>query len=301
MVLARYAGTLSFATGMFRSSGEVLSGSIDRALEIGHRLNDAEILALPMALKSIELIRHGDRPTGLPLLEESVGYLEQYVVNEASFYAGMAMLTHAELGEFDEAESWLNKTRELAERSGDPKALADLQIFTGMLRRLQGRQEEGLAAARKGFELAVEAKEIFCQTMGSFVAGQIVLEMNGAAPAIQWLDQASELSHAIGVPEIIRMCDVTLNAARAMNGAGPEAIAQLDQLVKLTHDNDGPLEEALAHWRRAQALLATPNGDRVAAKRDLEASVAILTTLGTQPYLGFVRQELADLAALDRA
>jgi hypothetical protein len=89
------------------------------------------------------------------------------------------------------------------------------------------------------------------------------------------------------------MCDVTLNAARAMNGAGPEALAQLDLLVAQTHDNDGPLEEALAHWRRAQALLATPNGDRGAAKHDLEQSVMILTKLGTQPYLGIVQHELA--------
>src|SRR5262249_47801442 len=156
---------------------------------------------------------------------------------------------------------WRAKTQELAERSGDPKALADLQIFTGMLRRLEGRPEEGLAAARKGFDLAVEAREIFCQTMGSFMTGQLELELHGVAPAIEWLEGAAELSHTIGVPEVMRMCDLTLNAARAMNGAGPETLAQMDLLVEETRENDGPLEEALAHWRRAQAVLATPSAD----------------------------------------
>jgi tetratricopeptide (TPR) repeat protein len=292
LVLARLAGTLSFAEGMFRAQAGELRTTIDRALEIGHRLGDPEILALPSALRGIQLVREGKRVEGLPLLEEAVAGLEQYLVNEASFYAGMTMSTHAELGQFDEAERWLVKTRELAERSNDPKALADLHIFTGMLRRLQGRPEEGLVAVREGYELAVQAKETFCQAMGSYMTGQLELEVNGAAPAIRWLDQASELSHRIGVGDFTRICDVMLNAARAMNGGGPEAIAQLDLLIDQTRENDGPLEEALAHWRRAQALLAMPNADRGAAKRDLEASVAILTELGTQPYLGLVQQEL---------
>jgi predicted ATPase/class 3 adenylate cyclase len=292
LALSRLTGTLSFATGMFRSSGEV-HAVLERALEIGHRLNDPEILAIPSALKGVELARGGNRKEAIPLLEEAEGALEQYQVNEASFYAGMTMMTHAELGNFDAAERWLIKTRDLAELSHDPKAQADLQIFTGQLRRLQGRNEEALAASRLGFELAVEAKEVFCQTMGSYMTGQMELAVHGAVPAIEWLDRAADLSRQVGVDEVIRMCDVTLYTARAMNGAGPEAITQLDELIKLTHDNDGPLEEALAHWRRAQALLATPTGDRDAAKRDLEASVAILTRLGTQPYLGIVRHDLA--------
>ena len=94
------------------------------------------------------LIDEGRRREAIPMLEEAVDLLEQFLVNEASFYAFELSFTHAQLGEWDEAGAIAARGQELAERSGDPKALADADIFQGLMLGMQGRHEEAIALAR---------------------------------------------------------------------------------------------------------------------------------------------------------
>ncbi|MEA2348121.1 MAG: hypothetical protein QOG62_1908, partial [Thermoleophilaceae bacterium] len=297
LVLARQAGTGAFETGLFRVGDEIQASRIARALEIGRRLHDPEILAFPSALKGIELIRTGNRRDAVPLLQEAIGSLEQYVVNEASFYSGQLALTLAELGETAAGEVELARARVLAERSGDPKALADIEIFTGFFLSMQGRHAEALEYGKRGFQLAMESKELLCQAMGAYLSGQSEMELQHPVPAIHWLDQATSLAAASTAPGMARMCTVALKAAQALAGEGQEALAGLDLLIDQTRAAGDPVDEALALIRRAQIMVSLPTPDVAAARSDVGTAVAILDRAETRPYAEMARQFLAQLNA----
>jgi len=258
---------------------------IDKALEIGHRLNDPEILALPSALNGIRLMREGHRREAIPVLIEAVDALELYVVNEASFYAGQLALAYAELGEFETARPIFARARALAERSADPKALADVDIFEGMFLMIQGRPDDAAAFAKRGAATAEAAGELLCQTMGTWMAGEAELAAERVGPAIQWLQDANELAATCKAPDIVRMTNVTLMAARALSGEGLAALAGLDLLLDETRAAGDPLDEAMVLLRRAQANAMLPSGDRTSAKTDVEDAIVILKRLETRPYL----------------
>jgi tetratricopeptide (TPR) repeat protein len=263
---------------------------IDKALEIGHRLNDPEILALPSALDGIRLMREGRRREAIPVLAEAVDALEKYVVNEASFYAGQLGIAHADLGEFETAAPIMARARELAERSADPKALADIDIFDGIFLGLQGRHEEAAILAKRGAATAKAAGELLCQTMGCWVAGENELAAERMGPAIKWLQEANDLAITGQARDVVRMTSVTLKAARALGGEGLPALLGLDLLVDETREAGDPLDEATVLLRRAQANAMLPSGDRASAKRDVDAAIAIFTKLETQPYLDAAEQ-----------
>jgi len=288
LVYAREAGSRAMLE-LLRNAGHQ-QAVIDKALEIGHRLNDPEILALPSALNGVRLMREGHRREAIPVLAEAVDALEQYVVNEASFYAGQLGIAHAELGEFETAKPIIARARNLAERSADPKALADIDIFEGIYLGLQGRHDEAAAMAKRGAATAQAAGELLCQTMGSWVAGENELAAQRMAPAIQWLQDANDLAVTCKAPDVVRMTNVTLKAAHALAGEGLPALIGLDLLLDETRAAGDPLDEATVLLRRAQVNAMLPSGDRVSAKTDIEAAIAILTKLETRPYLELAEQ-----------
>jgi class 3 adenylate cyclase len=288
LVYAREAGTRAM-TELLRSAGHQQE-VIDKALEIGHRLNDPEILALPSALDGVRLMHQGRRREAIPVLAEAVDALEKYVVNEASFYAGQLAIAHAELGEFEAAAPIIAQARRLAERSADPKALADVDIFEGIFVGLQGRHGEAVVLAERGAATARAAGELLCETMGSWVAGENELASQRTAPAIRWLQQANDLAITCQANDVARMTRVTLQAARAIAGEGPAALNGLDLLLDEARHAGDPLDEATILLRRAQANAVLPSGDRASAKTDVEQAIAILTRLETRPYLEMAQQ-----------
>ncbi|MDO8483827.1 MAG: hypothetical protein Q7S35_02640, partial [Candidatus Limnocylindrales bacterium] len=259
--------------------------AVERAMEIGQRLGDPEILAIPMALHGLALIHDGHRREAIPVLGEAVDALERFVVNEASFYAFALALTHAELGDLESAELVAARAQELADRSGDPKALADADIFRGIMLALQGRYEEGTAFALRGGERAESIGELMCMTMANMVVGQNELAMQRPGPAIEWLERAQSLAGQCRAVDVGRMTTVTLKVARAMAGEGPGALSGFDLLLEQTRAAGDPLDEAQVLLRRAQVNATLPTGDRDSARSDAAAAVAILRRLEVQPMI----------------
>lgn len=293
LVLAREAG--SRAAAVQHREPDALLGIIERAMEIGGRLGEPEILALPRALYGLFLIGQGRRREAIPVLEEAVDLLERFVVNEASFYAGHLAMSHAELGEFEAATDVVRRARALADRSEDPRALADADIFEGYILGLQGRNEEGAALARRGGQTAEAAGEVFCQSMACLVAGENELAMRRALPAIQWLEQARDLAVRSDGEMVERQSAAGLKTAQAIAGGGPAALEGMDRLVEQAREAGDPLHEALVLMRRAQATAAVRSGDRALARADIEAAIAILRRIEARPYLETAEQLYATL------
>jgi len=293
LVLARQAGTQVLGAGAYHlNAGRV---SIERAVGIGRRLDDAEILALPRALQGLKLVAQGRRREAIKVLHEAVELLSRFHVNEASFYAGQLAITYAQLGEFADAEREVTRAREMAELSGDPTALADARIFTGVLLGLQGRHEEAAALAREGFGIAGTVNELVCQTAASGLAGEMEMMQGNLGPAIEWLEKSVSIAHACSAVDFERIATVSLKVAQAMAGEGRRALDGFDGLLEETRASGDPAEEARALMSRAAANATIAEGDRALAKADLEAAIPILKRLELRPMLEAAEQMYARL------
>ncbi|MEO7117592.1 MAG: adenylate/guanylate cyclase domain-containing protein [Candidatus Limnocylindrales bacterium] len=258
---------------------------VERTIRIGSELGDPEILAIPLALRALELVHDGQRREAIPVLEQAVESLERFVVNEASFYAFELSWAHATLGDFAAADGAAARGQALADRSGDPKALADADIFRASILSMQGRYEEATALALRGGERAASINELMCMTMANFVVGQSELAMERNGPAIEYLTRAEDLAEQCQAVDIGRLTTVTLKVARALAGEGPGALHGLDLLIDQTRAAGDPLDEGIVLLRRAQANAMLPFGDRVAARADADAAVSIFRRLEARPLL----------------
>lgn len=259
--------------------------AIDGALEIGRRLDDPRILGVPLAIKGLMVAGRGRRTEAIGILEQAVLRLEGIETAEAAFYAGQLVVINAELGEFEAAERAAARARELADRSGDPNALADADIFEGMSLALQGRHDEALALAQHGAAGAAAIGNLACEAAGSFLAGEQELALGRLGPAIDWLEKASDIAVYCQAVDVERMSAATLTVARAMAGGGVEALHGLDALLGQARAADDSLSEARILLRRAEANATVPNGDATQARSDLEASIVILRSIEARPYL----------------
>jgi class 3 adenylate cyclase len=294
LVLAREAGSRFAAT--YLREAKTLAQIVERATEIGRRLDDPEILAIPLAIQGLRLMNHGQRREAIPVLEEAVDLLERFVVNEASFYAGKLAVLHAELGDFEAAERVVARARALAERSEDPRALADASIFDAFVNGMQGRTEVATALARKGERIAATVGEVYCQAMACWVAGELAFDAANPIPAIEWLDEAKGYAAQAGGEDLGRVIAASLSSARAIAGEGPAALKGTDVLLEEAHGTDDPLDEALILFRRAQANASMPDGDRHRARADVDGAIAIFQRLETRPYLEQAERLRATLA-----
>ena len=190
-------------------------------------------------------------------------------------------MINAELGEFGAAERAAARARTLAERSGDPNALADADIFEGMSLAMQGRHDEALALAQRGAAGAAAVGNRGCEAVGSLLAGEQELALGKLGPAIDWLEKANDIAGYCQAVDVGRMSAATLGVARAKAGGGAEALHGLDELLDQVRAADDSLSEARILLRRAEANATVENGDPVQARADLEASMAILRAIET--------------------
>jgi class 3 adenylate cyclase/tetratricopeptide (TPR) repeat protein len=283
LVLARTAHLRHLQEGV--GDVDAFEAALEGALEIGHELEDPNILGQPMAIKGVTLAARGQRREAVKVLEQAVVQLEGIDTASAAFYAGQLGVIYAEVGDFLAARRAADRSRALAELSGDPNMFADADIFQGMALAIEGRRDEALALARRGAESAAAIGNLGCEAAGSFLAGEQELAMGKFGPAIGWLEKANGIAAYCSAVDIERLSAATLKAARAMSGEGAEALHGLDPLLEQARAANDTLSEARILLRRAEAHATVANGDRNQARSDVEASMRILRGIETVPYL----------------
>ena len=277
LTLAREARTLNLqgADGQAAAFKAALEG----AITIGHRLDDPAILGHPLAIKGLLLAEQGRRADAIEVLEQAIRQLEEIETADAAFYMGQLGVVHAELGDFPAAARAAVRSRALAERSGDPNALADADIFEGMALAMEGRHAEALVLAHRG------------------ASGEQELALGNVGSAINWLEKANDIAVYCQAADVQRLSAATLKAARAMAGEGVEALHGLDALLEETRRVGDRLSEGRILLRRAEAHAVVSHGEPNEARSDLEAAVAIFRAIGAKSYLERTERLGATLSA----
>jgi tetratricopeptide (TPR) repeat protein len=264
---------------------EMLRRSLDESLRLGELVEDPELRALPKVHMGEVRLSQGEFDAAFRLWCQAVPELERtsnLVV--ASFYAGMASRALAYLGEFDEAEQWVDRSRTLANATGDPNAILDADLFAGWLEADRGNLVEALEFTQRAIEAADEVGNIACSMMGNMLAGNQQLRMGEPEAALAFLTRGNELAEYCEVGrDTIALSEAWLAQARAR--LGEPSLPDLDAALEAAKEVRNPLNEGLILLERATVRLLSDPPPWELAFADFEAAETIFDKIGARPFL----------------
>ena len=258
--------------------------SLDRVAEIGDRLGDPSLRAMPLALAGLMQVFTGPIRKGVEALEEAVPLMESgrdFI--GASFARGSLAMGYAQLGEFDKAEVASANATELA-KSADLIAQLDAQIAESMLRSARGQVDQAIPIAEACVNRATETGASACVMASSWVLGDLLHREGRFEEAKATLRRGSDLSLVVDRVAWRPTLVAWLGGATAALGEADEP--HWDEALEIARTNHNTMGEAGILAKRAEATAR--RGDVDAARPDFEAAIRILEREGARPMLARV-------------
>ncbi|HSJ33845.1 MAG TPA: hypothetical protein VLB85_02215, partial [Acidimicrobiia bacterium] len=262
-----------------------LRASLEAAFELAESLDDPELRARPAAHMGDVRFYHGDFQGAVDLWLEAVPELERSGnLTQASNYAAMTSRAYSTMGYFQEAERWLERTTDLAERSGDPNAVLDAQIFAGWLEADRGNLAKAQEFTRQAVESADELGNLACSLLANLLAGSQQLQMGEAESAVTHLERGGEMATYCQVgTDLLALGRAWLADARAR--LGTPSMDEFDEALEAAREVHNPLNEGLILRHRATARLLVQEPDWEAALSDFESAIGIFEKTGARAHL----------------
>ena len=274
------------------ATSDELRHALEQGLSFAEASGDPEALAYARVILGEAKFMAADYEEAVALLEEAVPALKAAGhLSAAGHHGGSLASAHAQLGAFGRAHEWIERSDELARRSGDPLAISDVGIARGLIAALEGDPAKAIAYASEAAATADAVDNFACAIVARALVGDQCLLIGDAGRAIPVLEQAAELAQTSGmVPEFGAFTNVLLDSARAqLTRTSPtlDRYARALQLVRASHDR---LKEAELLRQRARDRMAAGHETDLALA-DFAASEAIFDRLGARPSLAQTLQE----------
>ena len=254
--------------------------SLGRMQEIGDRIDDASLSALPLALIGMNNVFAGSVRDGVKQLSEALPKLGDGPGSIAvAFARGSLGVGLAILGEFDAAVAAAKQATEIAQK-GDVIARLDAMIMESMVRSLMGDLESAMPLARECVDLAEGTGASACVMASSWVLG------DGFHRQGRFAEARDVLARGAAVSEVVdrKVWRPTLQAwLRTSVAALDDADADFEESLASTRAINNRLGEANILAKRAEVAVRRGNLD--AALADYETSTAILEAEGARPGL----------------
>jgi tetratricopeptide (TPR) repeat protein len=276
-----------------------MRNSIERARELGEKLGDETLVALPLGVIGSAKHAEGRFREAIADGSKAVEILERREqFSHASIFAGGVAMSYGTLGEFTAAEEWLERSRILADKSCDPNALLDADLAYGFVESERGNLRDALEHTQRAIDQAKEVGNNACALFGSFMLGDAHLRLGEAEAAIPALEQSGDLAQYCNVGSVAALSAGWLAAARARIG-GADGVEGLTASLKAARAHGDPLGEAQIHHLRASVLASVEEPDWDAVFEDFDAAVGGFEQLGARPHLARALHDYG--VALDRA
>ncbi len=221
-----------------------------------------------------------DFEPSLVLLLEAVDGLEAAGrLSDAAWHVIVAADVAATVGRFGEADAWLVRGDDLADRSGDPNMIADVMLIRGKVIADRGSLEEAREHMEQGLALAEESGNIFCTLVGNFFMADQKLRQGDPGAAIPHLEKSSELAAFCNAGPFTMLGQAWLAAARAR--LGDLDPSEFDQPLAMAQGAGSRLGEGMVRLHRGVTLSTVDPG---AALEDLETAESLFEQVGAIPY-----------------
>jgi tetratricopeptide (TPR) repeat protein len=273
--------------------------SLERVTEIGKRLKDPSLAALPLALVGLAQVFNGPIRDGVAKLEQAVPLLQQrHDAIGAAFARGALAIGYGNLGEFDKAEAAARNATEIA-AGGDLIAQLDALIAVAWVASARGRLDEAIPTAQACVTRAEETGATACVVASSWVLGDAYARQGRFGEAKLALQRGHDIAAVVdrkGWRPTLRAWLGTTDAALGAMAA-PE---EWEEALATARSIGNRVGESGILLKRAEALARTQAWD--AAVADFAASAAIAEELGVRPSLARVYRGWGEaLRAMGRA
>ena len=255
---------------------------MDRAYALAPQVQTAELRAYLEGMMGQVLRSADEYAAAVELAGGSVGPLEDAGrVGEAGFNAALTADVEASQGHFDEAARWIARGATLAEASGNPNVIADVELMKGRIAAARGELETALAHTRFGMETAESAGNIQCTLVGNFLVADQQLRRGDAEAAIPHLERTFELGAYCNAEAIVGLGNAWLASARARLGdLDPNAFAGPLEQAQAGRSRSG---EATVRLQRAIAIAGSPEPDWDQTFDDFARAIALFASIGARP------------------
>jgi class 3 adenylate cyclase/tetratricopeptide (TPR) repeat protein len=282
-----WIGWVRHTMGEWYARSPALRASIERAREIGERLEDDTLLGLPLGVMGSAKHSAGRFREAVADLTSAVALLErQERLATASIFASIAAMASGRLGTFADADTWLARATSLAERSGDPNAALDADLAAGSVATERGHLRDAMEHTTRAIEQATEVGNVACALVGSFFLGDQHLRLGDAAGAIAPLEQSSRLAAYCDAGSYAGLSQAWLATARARNGGDLAAeLADLEATLEVARDTRDVVGEAEILRHRASLRAGAPSPDWDEVLTDLATAAEMFERMEALPAL----------------
>jgi len=285
--------------GELPGSSPGLKHALDEAARIGEALGDPSANAIPRAFMGVGLIftghlREGTRETrdALDLMEGNADSLSTAMLN------GFLALGYARLGEFDAAESTLERSEDLSAK-GD--ARLDSEIARVSLHLERGDLEAGVEL---GTRCAADAEALgatACGVAANVLLGSVRLQLEDVLGAKSPLERGLELAAVTSMPAMRTLGQAMAGSVRARLGDKPAGVAEWGEALAAAQAMSDRYGEAVTLWNRGRSRSRQREPDHAAALVDLDAARALFESMEARPAIARVlRDQSQTLRALGR-
>ena len=260
--------------------------SLDRMREIGKRLGDESLQALPLALIGMNNVFGGNLRDGVAQLAEAVPQLDSgHDSIAAAFARGALGVGYANLGEFEKATTAAARATEIAQQ-GDVIAQLDALIMDSMVRSMMGDLDAAVPLARQCVERSEETGASGCIMASSWVLGDAFHRQGRFTEAREVLQRGADVSSVVDR----RLWRPTLQAWLGTTAmALGDADADFEEALETARSIGNRAGEAGILTKRAEA--SARRGDVAAAIPDFEVSTSIYDEAGARPLLARTLQQ----------
>jgi tetratricopeptide (TPR) repeat protein len=285
-------GRVRHGRGESFTTSPALRASLEEAVRLGADLGDDSIRAVPLSLIGSARLAASDHSGAIECLEQALPILESLDdYANASLTAGTLARAHARSGDFAAARQAITRSVPLAEKSGDPNVIVDVQIFSGIVAAERGDLDEAVRHTREGVELADEVGNTYCSLVGNFYLGDQYLRRGDAKTAMASLTRSRDLAEFCDAGSLMSLSDAWLGAASArLVDAGD--LRAFDAPLRHARAIGDRYGEGLVLQLRSRARASQPNPDWASSIEDLRLAATNLEELGARPALTRVLGDL---------
>ena len=254
--------------------------SLDRMREIGDRIGDPSLSALPLALIGMNNVFAGSVRDGVAQLSEALPQIGDGPGSIAMAFARGALgVGLGILGDFDAAMAAAQEATEIAKK-GDLIARLDAMIMESMVRSLKGDLEGAMPLARECVDIAEGTGASACVMASSWVLGDGFHRQGRFAEARDVLARGAEVSEVVDR----KVWRPTLQAWLTTSIAAlDDSAADFEEALASTRAINNRIGEANILVKRAEVAVRRGNLD--AAIADYQTSTGILESEGARPNL----------------
>jgi len=140
---------------------------------------------------------------------------------------------HFGLKQFPEAKAMYRKASERIDRTGDPSALANLQLFLGQVAQQQGDLDEARRLFEQGLETCLKVGHAYGQVTGLLHLAELLGEVGQVQEALSTLHRARTLAEAGQLRNELCKADLALSRHYRQAGRFSEALTHLEWHLQL--------------------------------------------------------------------